>query len=127
MDFSINQRIKELRRKLGLNQRDFSKLLSLSDGYIAGIEVNLRKVNDRIIKLIISEFGVNEDWLRFGNGDIFTEGKTDGKAARITSLFNNLPPHYQDVALGTIELLRKANDTEKKQKKNLDIRKKHEN
>jgi transcriptional regulator with XRE-family HTH domain len=113
MDFSINQRIKELRKKLGLNQRDFSKLLSLSDGYIAGIEVNMRKVNDRIIKLIISEFGVNEDWLRFGNGDFFSEGKTDGKAARITSLFNNLPPHYQDVALGTIELLRKANEIEK--------------
>jgi transcriptional regulator with XRE-family HTH domain len=113
MDFSINQRIKELREKLGLNQRDFSILLSLSSGYISGIEVNLRKVNDRIIKLIISEFGVNENWLRFGNGDIFAEGKTDGKAARITSLFNDLPPHYQDVVLGMIELLRKANDTEK--------------
>jgi len=116
MDFSINQRIKELRKKLGLNQQDFSKLLSLSGGYIAGIEVNLRKVNDRIIKLIVSEFGVNEDWLRLGNGDIFTKKKTDGKAARITSLFNDLPPHYQDVVLGTIELLRKANDIEKKQK-----------
>jgi transcriptional regulator with XRE-family HTH domain len=116
MDFSINQRIKELRGKLGLNQRDFSKLLSLSDGYIAGIEVNLRKVNDRIIKLIISEFGVNEDWLRFGDGDIFTERKTDGKTARITSLFNDLPLHYQDVVLGMIELLRTANDVEKKQK-----------
>jgi DNA-binding transcriptional regulator YiaG len=32
MDFSVNQRIKELREKLGLNQRDFSKLLSLSGG-----------------------------------------------------------------------------------------------
>jgi len=116
MDFSINQRIKELRGKLGLNQRDFSKLLSLSGGYIAGIEVNLRKVNDRVIRLIISEFGVNEDWLRFGNGDIFTEKKTDGKAVRITSLFNDLPLHYQDVVLGTIELLRKANDIEKNKK-----------
>jgi transcriptional regulator with XRE-family HTH domain len=119
MDFSINQRIKELREKLGLNQRDFSTLLSLSSGYISGIEVNLRKVNDRIIKLIISEFGINEDWLRFGNGDIFTERKADGKAVRITSLFNDLPLHYQDVVLGVIELLRKANDIEKKQKSHI--------
>jgi len=110
MDFSINQRIKELREKLGLNQRDFSKLLSLSSGYISGIEVNLRKVNDRIIKLIVSEFGVNEDWLRFGKGDVFLESKANEKAVRITSLFNDLPPHYQDVVLGVIELLRKAND-----------------
>jgi len=114
MDFSVNRRIKELRNKLGLNQRDFSTLLSLSSGYISGIEVNLRKVNDRLIKLIVSEFGVNEDWLRSGNGDIFAKKKTDGKAARITSLFNDLPPHYQDVVLGVIELLRKANEAGKK-------------
>ena len=119
MDYSINHRIKELRGKIGLNQRDFSNLLSLSGGYIAGVEVNLRKVNDRLIKLIISQFGVNEEWLRFGNGEIFTKKKTDEKAVRILSLYNDLPPHYQDVVLGTIELLRKANDTEKKQKKHI--------
>ena len=117
MDISISERIKELRKKLGLNQRDFSELLSLSGGYIAGVEVNLRKVNDRLIKLIISEFGVNEDWLRFGNGEMFAKNKNNEKAARIVALFNDLPPHYQDVVLGTIELLRKANDIEQKQKK----------
>jgi transcriptional regulator with XRE-family HTH domain len=116
MDSSINQRIKELREKLGLNQRDFSKLLSLSGGYIAGIEVNLRKANDRLIKLIVSQFGVNEDWLRLGNGEMFTQKKTDEKAVRIVSLFNDLPPHFQDVVIGTIELLRKANETENKHK-----------
>ena len=116
MDIAINKRIKELRKKLGLNQRDFSELLSLSGGYIAGVEVNLRKVNDRLIKLIVNEFGANEDWLRFGNGEMFAKNKNNEKAARIVALFNDLPPHYQDVILGTIELLRKANDTEEKQK-----------
>ena len=118
MDYSINQRIKKLREKLELNQREFSKLLSLSGGYIAGIEVNLRNVNDRLVKLIISQFGVNEDWLRFGKGEIFTKKKTDEKAVRILSLYNDLPPHFQDVVLGTIELLRKANDKEKNKQKN---------
>ncbi|MDR0476022.1 MAG: helix-turn-helix domain-containing protein [Treponema sp.] len=113
MDYSINKRIKELREKIGLNQREFSNLLSLSGGYIAGVEVNLRKVNDRLIKLIVSQFGVNEDWLRSGNGLMFTKKKADEKAVRILSLFNDLPPHFQDVVLGTIELLRKAKETEK--------------
>ena len=116
MDYSINLRIKELREKLGLNQREFSKLLSLSGGYIAGIEVNLRKVNDRLLKLIISQFGVNEEWLRTGKGEIFTNKKTDEKSVRILSLYNDLPTHFQDVVLGTIELLRKANETEIKRK-----------
>ncbi|MDR2595938.1 MAG: helix-turn-helix transcriptional regulator [Treponema sp.] len=118
MDYSINLRIKKLREKLGLNQREFSKLLSLSGGYIAGIEVNLRQVNDRLIKLITSQFGVNEEWLRLGNGEMFTKKKTDEKAVRIISLYNDLPPHFQDVVLGTIELLRKANNTENKLKNN---------
>jgi transcriptional regulator with XRE-family HTH domain len=115
MDFSINQRIKEIKEKMGLNQRDFSKLLSLSGGYISGIEVNLRNVNDRIIKLIVFEFGVNEEWLRFGKGKMFMEkGRSNGKASLMLSLFNSLPSHYQDVVLGTIESLRKANETERK-------------
>jgi len=113
MDFSINQRIRELRKKIGLNQRDFSNLLSLSGGYISGVEVNLRNVNDRLIKLIVAEFGVNEEWLRTGNGEVFKEETGSEKAARISSLFDDLPPHYQDVVLGTIELLRKANEVEK--------------
>ena len=117
MDFSINRRIKQLRGKLGLSQRDFSKFLSLSSGYIAGVEVNVREVNDRLIKLIVAQFGVNEVWLRLGNGDMFAEKKADEKAVRIVSLFNDLPPHLQDVVLGTIELLRKANEIGNKQKK----------
>jgi len=127
MDYSINRRIKELREKIGLNQRDFSKLLSLSGGYIAGTEVNLRKVNDRLIKLIISQFGVSEEWLRYGNGEIFIKKKTDEKDARILSLFNDLPPHYQDVVLGTIDLLRKARESEIRSKKISPRRKKPRN
>jgi transcriptional regulator with XRE-family HTH domain len=116
MDEFVNQRIKELREKLGLNQRDFSQLLSLSPGYIGGIEAKCRRVNDRIIKLIISEFGVKEDWLRYGKGTMFAEKRANEKSIRILSLFNDLPPHFQDVILGTIELLRKANDIDRKRK-----------
>jgi transcriptional regulator with XRE-family HTH domain len=108
MDYSVNGRIKRLREKLGLNQRDFSNLLALSSGYIAGIEVNLRKVNDRLIKLIVSEFGVNEDWLRSGKGQMFSQKKGVEKSAKLVSLFNDLSPAYQDVVLGMIDLLRKA-------------------
>jgi len=123
MEYSINRRIKELREKLGLNQREFSKLLSLSGGYIAGIEVNLRKVNDRLVKLIISQFGVNEDWLRHGNGEMFIKKKANEKSIRILSLYNDLPPHFQDVILGTVELLRKANEVGNKQKVKNNVRK----
>ena len=116
MDDAIKLRIKQLRKKLNLTQRDFSRFLSLSNGYIGGIEANLRPINDRLIKLIVSEFGANEDWLRSGKGEMFSEKKTDEKAIRILSLLNDLPSHFQDVVLGTIELLRKADEAERKKK-----------
>ena len=111
-DFSVNRRIKQLRDALGMSQRDFSTLLSLSGGYIAGIEVNLRKANNRLIKLIVAEFGVNEDWLKNGNGEMFSTHINNEKSIRLVSLFNDLPPKYQDVVLGMVELLRKADNKE---------------
>jgi transcriptional regulator with XRE-family HTH domain len=112
MDGTIGQRIKVLRENLGFYHRDFSHLLSLSGGYIAGVEVNLRKVNDRLIKLIVAEFGVSEAWLRAGTGAMFSLHQTDERSARLVSLFNDLSPASQDVVLGVIDLLRKAREKE---------------
>ncbi|MDR3284435.1 MAG: helix-turn-helix transcriptional regulator, partial [Treponema sp.] len=82
----INQRIKLIREALKLNQRDFSTYLSLSKGYIGGVEAGITKVNGRLVKLIASEFGVNEEWLTTGTGQMFTR-KDDAKFTRLVSLF----------------------------------------
>ncbi|MDR2043133.1 MAG: helix-turn-helix transcriptional regulator [Clostridium sp.] len=57
---SINLRIKQIRKTLNLSQAKFAKEISISNGYIAGIELENRKVNDRIVKLICAMYGVNE-------------------------------------------------------------------
>jgi transcriptional regulator with XRE-family HTH domain len=107
---TVGQRIKLLRESLKLSQKEFCKLLSLSGGYIAGVEVNIREANDRLIKLIVSEFGVNEEWLRTGNGQMFDADGADERTARLLVLFNDLPRKYQDVVLGLIDLLRKSEE-----------------
>lgn len=63
---TVNERIKLLRQELNLSQAKFAKAISISNGYIAGIELGNRSVNDRIIKLISTEFNVREEWLRDG-------------------------------------------------------------
>ncbi|GMO50447.1 MAG: hypothetical protein Pg6C_14260 [Treponemataceae bacterium] len=110
MEGMVSARIKQARLALGLSQRKFSELLSLSGGYIGGVEANFHAPNDRLIKLITAQFGVSEEWLRSGCGQMFCEPQTDEKTARLLSLFNDLPPRYQDVVLGVIELLRKARE-----------------
>lgn len=49
---SIHERIREIRQALGLSQAKFAKDISISSGYVAGLELGNRKVNDRMIKLI---------------------------------------------------------------------------
>jgi transcriptional regulator with XRE-family HTH domain len=106
---SVSQRIKRVREALQLNQRDFSTLLSLSSGYISGVETNVRPVNARLIKLIVSEFSVNETWLASGEGEMFIRN-SDEKFAKLLSLFKELPAKYQDVVFKMIEMLRKVDE-----------------
>jgi transcriptional regulator with XRE-family HTH domain len=102
----INQRIKQLRKALNMTQAGFSQVISLSSGYLAGIETEKRKVNDRIIKLICSSFNANENWLRWGQGEIFDQNE-DKQFIKLVGLFKELEPRYQDYIFKEISLLLK--------------------
>jgi transcriptional regulator with XRE-family HTH domain len=101
---TIGKRIKNLRQTLNLSQVQFAKKICISNGYIAELECEHRRVNDRIIHLVSLTFGVNEKWLKTGEGDMFF--KTPGeKLRRMVSLFNELPPKFQDYVMLQIEQL----------------------
>jgi transcriptional regulator with XRE-family HTH domain len=106
---SINQRIKRIRETLELSQRSFSSVLSLSHSYIASIETNSREVNGRLIKLIVSEFAVNENWLLTGEGEMFSQDP-DEKFTRLVSLFKELSPKYQELVYQIIGILSKIKE-----------------
>jgi transcriptional regulator with XRE-family HTH domain len=106
---SINQRIKRIRETLDLPQRTFASILSLSHSYIASIETNSREVNGRLVKLIVSEFAVNESWLLTGEGDMFTQSP-DEKFTKLVSLFKELSPRHQELVYQIIGILLKMNE-----------------
>ena len=101
---TINERIKHLRTALQLSQAEFAKSIHISNGYIAELENANRKVNDRIIHLISLNFGVSEAWLKDGKGSMFFTTPSE-KLKRMTSLFNDLPPQFQDYVMMQIEQL----------------------
>jgi transcriptional regulator with XRE-family HTH domain len=102
----INLRIKQLRKALNMTQAGFSQVISLSSGYLAGIETEKRKVNNRIIKLICSSFNANEHWLRRGDGEMFTQNENE-QFIKLIGLFRELEPRYQDYIFKEISLLLK--------------------
>ena len=66
---TVNDRFRELRKTFGLSQEELGNKIGLSKSGISNIESGARNVTDKHIKLICSEFPVNEEWLRNGNGD----------------------------------------------------------
>jgi transcriptional regulator with XRE-family HTH domain len=67
----ISKRVVELRKKLGLNQADFAERIGFTRSFIALVETERNPLTEANIKLVCHVFGVNEDWLRTGNGEMF--------------------------------------------------------
>jgi hypothetical protein len=63
------------------------------------IESGNRKVNDRTIQLIVSQYNVNKNWLLTGNGDMFSAPPPDLKKERLLAIFNELDNILQDYLL----------------------------
>ena len=67
----IIDRIRQLRKTIGLNQKDFASRLGLTQTALSMIEMKRVTLTDKNIKLICANFGVDEKWLRTGKGDMF--------------------------------------------------------
>lgn len=65
----MNERIKTLRLDLSLTQSEFGEKLGISQNYVWMIEKGDRVPSDRTVADICRVFGVNEDWLRTGQGE----------------------------------------------------------
>lgn len=66
-------RIKILREKLNLSQKEFALKLGIGLSTLGMIEVGKRGILERHINLISKVFNVNEEWLRNGTEPIFIE------------------------------------------------------
>ena len=64
----MNERLKALRKRLGLTQQAFADRLKIARGNIGAYEVGKNAPSDAVISLICKEFNVNEIWLRTGEG-----------------------------------------------------------
>lgn len=64
----MNNRIKQLRKKLNLTQQEFANRLGLKRNSVANYETGRNTPIDPIITSMCREFNVNEDWLRHGTG-----------------------------------------------------------
>lgn len=74
----MNERIKELRKVLGLSREEFANKLGLkSRGKIENIELGRTSPDESFLDLICKTYNINPKWLRTGRGEMFIELSKD--------------------------------------------------
>ena len=68
---TINERVKMARKALNLTQIEFGDKVGISQGHLTSIESGKRTVTDKSVIAICATFGINEEWLRTGTGEMF--------------------------------------------------------
>ena len=100
----MNERIKALRKRLGLTQQAFADRLKIARGNIGAYEVGKNAPSDAVISLICKEFNVNEIWLRTGEGDAYTKMPEDDLIKRTTELLGKHDPFFESLVYMYSEL-----------------------
>lgn len=106
----LNNRISLIRKQKGLKQDAFAERLGLTKNFISLVETGKREPSDRTIKDICREFGVNETWLKTGEGEMYLPEDRERELARLTvDLFTESPESFKN---RFISLLAKMSDEE---------------
>ena len=100
----MNERIQKIRKQLGLSQREFAKKIDIGASTLAMFETGDRKPKDIHINRICSEFGINEVWLRTGEGgdeNMFTKVNEDDRFSlnlgKLSVTENQIAPNMLNV------------------------------
>lgn len=69
----MKDRIFAVRKHFNLTQQQFADKLGVKRGAIANYEIGRNEPVDSVLALICREFRVNGQWLRTGEGEMFTK------------------------------------------------------
>ncbi len=81
----MNERIKELRKSLGITQQEFADKLGLKRNTIATYEIGKAVPSDRVVSDLCNKYNVNEEWLRTGEGKMFISLNRTQQIAQLTA------------------------------------------
>lgn len=93
----LKDRIKTLRKDLGLTQEKFAERLNIKRNTLANYEIGRNEPIDAVVSLICREFNVNENWLRTGQGDMYDIPLDDTAIAASNILENEDVPFYDTI------------------------------
>lgn len=78
---TINERFRQLREAKGLSQEDFASGAHRTRSEIKNIEYSKTTPKEEVILSVCAAYGVNESWLRTGEGEMLCPVSRDAEIA----------------------------------------------
>ena len=102
---TTSNRIKAVRKALGISQKEFCGGIYLSRSFYAKIETGTRNPNERVYELICTKYNVNKDWLITGKGEMFGEAPPDVELLELVEIVRQLDPLFRDCIIQQVKLM----------------------
>jgi transcriptional regulator with XRE-family HTH domain len=102
----MNDRMLKLRKFLKLRQKEMANKLGITHSSISKIESGKTPLTEANIRLICFTFGLNEAWLRTGEGTMFAES-SGPEERELLHVFDELTPEGRKMVLEYAELILK--------------------
>lgn len=102
-----NERVKEIRKALGLTLEKFGEKVGVTKQTVSRIENGINNLTEQMTKSICREFGVDYMWLTTGDGEMFVESDDD-----FMEKIDRIMAGENDARKNMIKMLLNASDTD---------------
>lgn len=105
----VGTRIKDIRKGMGLTQRDFGEEIGVSNNYISEIEAEKKIPAMPVILSIEYIYGINRKWLLQGKGDKYITDKVNftRQEAEIIKSFREMSEENKKMIIALIDQLKR--------------------
>lgn len=109
----MKERIKELRKCLGLTQQKFADNLGLKRQTVASYEIGNIEPSDSTKLLICKQYNVRSEWLEFGIGEMFESiSKEEQVGSILGNVFTDTESKLYDFKMSVFSELGKLSDSD---------------
>lgn len=106
------ERVKEIRKALGLTLEKFGEKLGVKKNAISQIETGRNSLTEQNAIAICREFNVNYDWLTTGEGEMFALPE-DEEAAYVAELLSDVDNPVYDLIKSIVKTYLECGEKEK--------------
>lgn len=100
---SVNDRVRQIRTAEGCTMRQFASRLGISSSAVSQIETGRTGISDQTVLSICREFGIREEWLRTGEGEMKAEGRRAAELqAQVERLFSDESAKFQQALVSSL-------------------------